>query len=126
MTELENQIIDLEKLIVLAQFDSGAYQEVGSLYFPKNYTHNYIKFFRYQGFNKFRDGYDFSCESFETLQDYVGLDLILFDCFRPTQRENKAVLFQTLDDSRKELKAGEYTRVKMAIEELPYYTYEVE
>ncbi|MGA1047899.1 MAG: hypothetical protein ACO3UU_07800 [Minisyncoccia bacterium] len=126
MTELENQIIDLEKLILLAQFDSGAYEEVGCIYYPRGYTHNYIKFFRYQGFNKYREDYDFSCDSFETLQDFVGLDLILFQSHRPITRSNKACLFQTLDDSRKELKAGEYTRVKMAIEELPYYTYEVE
>ena len=123
MTSYENQIVEMQKLIVLAEFDTGAYQEVGSLYFPKGYTHNYVKLYRYKGFNRFREGYDFACDSFVTLQDFVGLDLILYEAHRPTQRTNKAVLWQTLEDSRKQLRAGEYTRMKVAIEELPYYMF---
>ena len=124
MTTYENQIIDLEKLITLSVFDDGTYQDVGCIFFPKGYTHNHVKFYRYQGFNKFREDYDFACLSFETLQDHLGVDIILFQNHRPTIRTNKACLFQVLSEAYSHLNHTEYVQCRMAIEDLPYYTLE--
>ena len=119
MIFLDEMIIDMEQLSVLTKFEDGVYQTVGTVYFPTLVGHSGPKFFRSQSWS-WSKTYDLVFLSIETLEEYLGLNVIFYRSFRPTQRTNKKTMLQTLEESRYLIK-NDYKFLKREIDRLDYY-----
>lgn len=121
MAKYKHQIIDMDQCQVLVKSDSyDMYYYAGTVYYPSQLGRDFNLGF-YRGFNGKSDSYDLAYSSIETLKEYVGDEIILYDNYQPTkEKTNKAMLLQALRDSE-DLTHDEYLAIRGAIKNLEYY-----